>query len=176
MYKSKAQFKISSIIIALMCLIVIVSSICCDELTTEQKRRNAIVREFRRIFEFDKTDVSIETYSGFLFAKGGIKVQNTSGFNWKDVVVIINPENEGLNEIEFKFNEVGFRAPKDKSKVFIELSIGELYDLKYDEFVHTETGEKFNLDRYELMRIYISFYVEYKGERIFCSNTFKFLD
>ncbi|KOR33121.1 hypothetical protein TI05_02975 [Achromatium sp. WMS3] len=105
----------------------------------------------RKIEDFELSLATVEITSNLI----GITVQNKSDFEWKNIVLYLNPKNEGLRELTFMVHPVGFRAPAEKEKVYISLKPYESFTVAYSDFVHTDTKEFFSTDRYKIVRVHI---------------------
>lgn len=138
---------------------------------TEERKHKRLEKEFREVYSFDVSTVAVQKYTpGGLrkfIDKGHVTLRNKSDHDWKSISLILNPTTNFLGTTE------GFRAPKESDKIFIKLLRGQSMDIPYEEFVHTETREKFSLDRYELALVRVRVKVPYKGDEFYCEKTFE---
>lgn len=147
-----------------------------------EEEGDTLKREFEQEYDFGVDTIEILSIDGgnllqksantLLFGSGSIlSVKNKSTLDWENFSLIINPKNQTIaDSVKFSLTETGFRCPEQGSH-FVSLASQESMNIPLDQFIHTDTQEKFSTDRYKLNCIFIEADVQYKGRSFPCSST-----
>ena len=105
-----------------------------------------------------------------MIISGYIKIQNNSSFDWKNVEIVLNPPNNDFGGLVDVISNGIFRAPANSDKYYF-IDSNDYIKVNFDEFTHSKTKEKFNSDKYQLIKYMVRIEVYYKGEYFPFSNT-----
>lgn len=149
----------------------ILSGSACEFFGCTPKKDPAEVKAeaaFNELFSSPAVSVNDVT----VFGAGGMTIANKTRLNWSRVELILNPPfgNEGFASAAKAIYALatddiqGFRAPPNSSEMYGPVNAGNQLYVKWDDFLHKETKEKFSPSRYQPNMLILRIYADDSGK------------